>query len=260
MDNDLIKICNQLKIKSIFLVDNWDNLSDKSLMWNKPDLIGVWGEQSKQHAIRIQKFQEDKVVNIGTPRFEHYFRERNNFHKPHFDFNYILFLGTALEFDEIKILKIIDNFIIKNESKISKTKIVYRPHPWRMGTDKIKISEFKNIIIDPQIEKNYLETNFVNTEFQPDINYYTSLIKNSYFVVGGLTSMIIESSIFYKKYVVTAFPERQFNNQYNSLKYMVHFKELNYLNNLVITKNIEELENALSKLFEEENIEDEKSY
>ena len=127
-----------------------------------------------------------------------------------------------------------------------------------MGTDKIKISEFKNIIIDPQIEKNYLETNFVNTEFQPDINYYTSLIKNSYFVVGGLTSMIIESSIFYKKYVVTAFRERQFNNQYNSLKYMVHFKELNYLNNLVITKNIEELENALSKLFEEENIEDEK--
>lgn len=256
MDNDLIKICNQLKIKSIFLIDNWDNLSDKSVMWNKPDLIGVWGEQSKQHAIRIQQFQEDKVVNIGTPRFEHYFRERNNYHKSYFDFNYILFLGTALVFDEIKILKIIDNFIVKNKSKIPQTKIVYRPHPWRMGTDKIKLSEFKNIIIDPQIEKNYLEKNFVNTEFQPDINYYTSLIKNSNFVVGGLTSMIIESSIFYKKYVVTAFPERQFNNQYNSLKYMVHFNELNYLNNLIITKNIDQLENALNKLFKEENKEE----
>ena len=75
-------------------------------------------------------------------------------------------------------------------------------------------------------------------------------------MVGGLTSMIIESSIFYKKYVVTAFPERQFNNQYNSLKYMVHFNELNYLNNLIITKNIDQLENALNKLFKEENKEE----
>ena len=141
MDNDLIKICNQLNIKSIFLIDNWDNLSDKSLMWNKPDLIGVWGEQSRQHAIKIQKFQEEKVINIGTPRFENYFKERNNYQKSFFDFDYILFLGTALEFDEIKILKIIDNFIIKNKSKIPKTKIIYRPHPWRMGTDKIELNQ-----------------------------------------------------------------------------------------------------------------------
>ena len=191
MDNDLIKICNQLNIKSIFLIDNWDNLSDKSLMWNKPDLIGVWGEQSRQHAIKIQKFKEEKVINIGTPRFENYFKERNNYQKSLFDFDYILFLGTALEFDEIKILKIIDNFIIKNQLKIAETKIIYRPHPWRMGTDKIKLNEFKNVIIDPQVEKNYFETQTVNTKFQPKIGYYNSLLKNSKFVVGGLTSMII---------------------------------------------------------------------
>ncbi len=254
MDNDLIKICNQLNIKSIFLIDNWDNLSDKSLMWNKPDLIGVWGEQSKQHAIKIQKFQEEKVINIGTPRFENYFKERNNYHKSFFDFDYILFLGTALEFDEIKILKIIDNFIIKNESKILKTKIIYRPHPWRMGTDKIELSEFKNIIIDPQVEKNYFETQTVNTKFQPEIGYYTSLLKNSKFVVGGLTSMIIESTIFYKNYIVSAFPESQFNNQYNSLKYMLHFKELNSLSNIMLTTNVKELESSLSKLFNEGSI------
>ena len=255
MDNDLIKICNQLNIKSIFLIDNWDNLSDKSLMWNKPDLIGVWGEQSRQHAIKIQKFQEEKVFNIGTPRFENYFKERNNYQKSFFDFDYILFLGTALEFDEIKILKIIDNFIIKNKSKIPKTKIIYRPHPWRMGNDKIELNEFKNIIIDPQVEKNYFETQTVNTKFQPEISYYTSLLKNSKFVVGGLTSMIIESTIFYKNYIVSAFPESQFNNQYNSYKYMLHFKELNSLSNIMLTTNVEELESSLSKLFHEGNIE-----
>lgn len=258
MDNDLIKICNQLNIKSIFLIDNWDNLSDKSLMWNKPDLVGVWGEQSRQHAIKIQRFQKEKVINIGTPRFENYFKERDNYHKSYFDFDYILFLGTALEFDEIKILKIIDNYIIKNKSNIPKTKIIYRPHPWRMATDKIKLSEFENVIIDPQVEKNYFATQFVNTKFQPEINYYTSLLKNCKFVVGGLTSMIIESTIFYKNYIVSALPEDQFNNQYNSLKYMVHFKELNSLSNIMLTTNIEELEISLSKSFNEGNIKNQK--
>ena len=37
---------------------------------------------------------------------------------------------------------------------------------------------------------------------------------------------------------------------------MVHFNELNYLNNLIITKNIDQLENALNKLFKEENKEE----
>ena len=249
MDNDLIKISKYLNIKSIFLVDNWDNLSDKSIMWNKPDLIGVWGEQSKQHAIKIQKFKKEQVINLGTPRFENYFKERDNIHPSHFDFKYILFLGTALEFDEINILKIIDNFLIKNKSYKKKIRIVYRPHPWRMGKDKIFLADHKNIVIDPQVELAYLNNDFIDTKFQPDINYYTSLIKNSEFVVGGLTSMIIESSICYKNYIVSAFPEKQFNNQYNSLKYMVHFKELNLLNNVKISTNSNELEKHLSELF-----------
>ena len=127
-----------------------------------------------------------------------------------------------------------------------------------MGTEKIKLIEFKNVIIDPQVEKNYFETQTVNTEFQPEISYYTSLLKNSKFVVGGLTSMIIESTIFYKNYIVSAFPEDQFNNQYNSLKYMLHFKELNSLSNIMLTTNAEELETSLSKLFYEGNVEHEK--
>ncbi len=252
MDNDLIKICKNNKIKSIFLVDNWDNLSDKSIMWNKPDLIGVWGDQSKKHAIKIQNFESDKVINIGTPRFENYFKERNSILPSYFDFKYILFLGTALEFDEIKIIKIIENFLIKK--KLNNIKIVYRPHPWRMAKKKIKLQDFNKVIIDPQVEQQYLKSSSVNPQFQPDINYYSSLIKNSEFVVGGLTSMLIESSICYKHYIVTAFPEKQFNNQFNSLKYMVHFRELNSLDNVMISTNKLELEDHLLKLLDKSQV------
>ena len=56
----------------------------------------------------------------------------------YFDLN-IYFLGTALE-DEIKIIKIIENFLIKK--KINNIKIIYRPHPWRMAKKKNKITRF----------------------------------------------------------------------------------------------------------------------
>ena len=44
-------------------------------MFSKPDLLGVWGNQTKMHAIKIQKFRENKVFSLGTPRFEVYFQK-----------------------------------------------------------------------------------------------------------------------------------------------------------------------------------------
>tara|TARA_Y100000590_G_C15611856_1_gene974125 strand:- start:176 stop:1366 length:1191 start_codon:yes stop_codon:yes gene_type:complete len=255
MDNDLIKLSKSKNIKTLFLIDNWDNLSDKSVMWNKPDYIGVWGEQTKRHAIKIQKFNKNKISTIGTPRFENYFIKREKKLPSHFKFEYILFLGTALIFDENKILRILDNFFLKYKKLTSNLKIVYRPHPWRMSKEKINIKKYKNVIIDPQVKHIYLNKTNPNKsmKFQPDLNYYASLIKNSKFVVGGLTSMLIESSIFYKHYIVTALKEKQFNNQYNSLKYMVHFKELNKLKNVLISKTSEEIKKNLLYCFYKDN-------
>ena len=56
-DYDLVRICKKNKIKTFFIIDNWDNLSDKSIMLYKPDYLGVWGQQTKKHAIQIQKFK-----------------------------------------------------------------------------------------------------------------------------------------------------------------------------------------------------------
>ena len=71
-----------------------------------------------------------------------------------------------------------------------KIKIVYRPHPWRMGKDKIFLADHKNIVIDPQVELAYLNNDFIDTKFQPDINYYTSLIKNSESLTCFLISIL----------------------------------------------------------------------
>lgn len=241
--NDILKICIKKKIKTLYLIDNWDNLSDKTVMLDKPDYLAVWGQQSKNHAINIQKINSKTVSNIGTPRYDLYFDKRKKKLKNHFKFRYILFLGTALEFDEFKIISKIDT-ILEKKPFFGKIKLIYRPHPWRMSKKIINFKKYKNTLLDPQISKNFYKKK-MDLGFQPNLNYYPNLIKNSEFVIGGLTSMMIESLIMYKKYLITALPERKFNNQFNSLNYHTHFKELKTVKNIKICTSLNDLENKI---------------
>ena len=38
----VVKFCRDKKINSYFITDNWDNLSSKSIIEDKPNFIGVW--------------------------------------------------------------------------------------------------------------------------------------------------------------------------------------------------------------------------
>ena len=52
-------------------------------------------------------------------------------------------------------------------------------------------------------------------------------MSNSEFVMGGLTSMMIEFLIFEKKYLAITFNDNQnYTNQYIVSKYFSHFKEV----------------------------------
>ena len=232
----LPSICRKKKIKSLFLVDNWDNISSKSIFFNKPDLLGVWGEQSRIHAIKIQKFQKKKIFNIGTPRFDIYFNKTANI-KNKFNFKYILFCGTAVEFDEECALFKIDNILSKNKSFFNNCKVIYRPHPWRQSKKFINIKKLKSVIIDSQLKKNYLSKKF-DVSFQPNLAHYPSLIANSEFVVGGLTSMIVETLMLKKKYLALAFPDNNFTNQKDILNNLEHLKIIKKIKDISICTDI----------------------
>ena len=69
-------ICKKLKINSYFLIDNWDNLSSKSILINHPDFISVWGRQTANHARKIQDIPKKKIFICGTPRYESFFKKK----------------------------------------------------------------------------------------------------------------------------------------------------------------------------------------
>jgi hypothetical protein len=248
---DLIRISRENKTKIYFLIDNWDNLSSKSILFQKPDYIGVWGQQSKEHALQIHDFSEKQIYTIGTPRFENYYKVNKSKIKSYFDFKYILFVGCAIPFDETAALRILDAEITSAPDVYGNLKIVYRPHPWRQDRiNEVIFSEnnFNSVILDPQMQNSYNEGK--DMVFQPDLKYYPSLLSNSEFVTGPLTTMLIEALIFYKKILAIAYDDGiHITSPHNAFKYYLHFKGLENIEGLVLCKKKQHMTSMFMGLY-----------
>jgi hypothetical protein len=187
-----VKMAEHRTVKIFPLIDNWDNVSSKSIINFPVDRISVWGDQAGQVLKDLHKIEDRKIAFLGTPRFDCYFFENpakvELLKKP-----YILYLGTSLATDENKILTILDEFCKHGDHKV-----VYRPHPWREEKLILESIKFANVELDAQFTGIDAVSN-EQLSFQPDLQYYKHLILNADIVVSGLTSMILEVSFFNKK-------------------------------------------------------------
>jgi len=217
--NDLARISRIMGIPALFLIDNWDNLSSKTIFWAYPNHLGVWGQQSKEHAIRIQGFKPEQVTPIGTPRFDEYYGPKP---PSPFEFKYALFVGQAIAFDELTPLRIIEQCIERSHDDI---KVVYRPHPWRQARlcdDRFDEAKFQHIILDPQVKSAYYKKDH---GFQPDLKYYPALVKNAEFVVATPTTMLMEALVCHKQVLLLAYDDGiHLTTPANSLTNYEHFK------------------------------------
>tara|TARA_B100000886_G_C20202094_1_gene398777 strand:- start:19 stop:591 length:573 start_codon:yes stop_codon:yes gene_type:complete len=145
--------------------------------------------------------------------------------------------------NEKLVLNKLNNLIEKNSS-LDSYKIIYRPHPWSRK-DSFDLSKLQNVIIDPQVVEQF-QSNSYSSRFQPNIDYYPSLLQNSSIIIGGLTSMIIESSIMYKNYVVLAYrDEDHFESPETIYNSHLHFEGIETLPNIKLCRHLDNLENLV---------------
>ena len=242
---DLKKISDKYKIKLFYLIDNWDNVSAKSVIFQQ-QFYGVWGKQSYNQVKYIHDINLKNTFILGSPRFESFFKLTNKKIKSHYKHKYILFLENTYP-REIIALKYLDDYINKNAA-LKNFKIIYRPHPWRKSREIINIKDYKNVIIDKQMARAYKKKEFSKNS-QPDLNYYPSLIKNAEFIIAGPTTMVIESLIFRKKILLLAFKESEHPySPHNLYKYFEHFKGINKFNNIIINNSLNELDKDIHKI------------
>ncbi len=230
---DISSIGPQMGFKTLILIDNWDNLSSKSILWEKPDYLAVWGDQTKEHAIDIHGMNPERVIPIGTPRFESYFASPKKKHPSPYDFNYILFCGCSEPFDELTALKILDMEITQNKTVYGNMKVVYRPHPRRhdrLCEDYFQDHMFTHVVLDKQIRKEYYNPTLTS---QPGLDYYPSLLFNSTLTIAPLTTMVMEALICGKEVIAIIYDDNtHFTSPHNTYKYFHHFKGVERINGL----------------------------
>jgi len=245
--------CKKNNIKSLAIVDNWDNFSSRPHLDPKPDFYAVWSEQSKIHAKKFHNISRSKVFITGSARHDNYFLIRKKNLKSYFNFNYILFFESFGITDGLEeLFDILDNILESQKKLYGNLKLIYRPHPWQKTFKPIQIKQYKNIILDPQLKKNY-EKNISSTSFQPDLSYYPSLIKNAEFIISSPTTMLIESLIFRKKILLLAYDKNKKFGNYDYIKNVEHFKNIEKSPAILICKNLKNLKNNLFKIYNQKS-------
>ena len=251
---DAIRIGRKLEIPTLSLIDNWDNLTSKTVYWVKPNHLGVWGEQALNQAVEVHNFDPAQIHLIGTPRFDQYFLSRRAF--PEAIHNaieppkpYVLFVGSAMPFDEIESLQVIESILASNGFSPSDIRILYRPHPWQ---HKRKVSaifsplDFTYTDLDPQILAAYdsgVTPGITDTSFQPDLSYYPQLLSGARCVVGPLTTMLFEAVLCLKPVVALAYNDGFHAS--TSRRYFSHFDGMENIPGFSFCEEEEALESAL---------------
>lgn len=195
-------------IESILLINSWDNLVSKGVIPIKPSYIGLWGEQSINHAVNIQNIPIEKLKILGVPRFDAYFYDNNEINVDIYKINkiptdkkIILYPSTVLPFNDIEALQILDKEITDNPLYRDYI-ILFRSHPEMMHRkNEISVLEagFNNIYLDIQTSEFYLSRfgsdvgkDYGSTLNETSLEYYPSLLKNVVALVCPATTMSLE--------------------------------------------------------------------
>lgn len=239
---DFIAACRKRKILTFNIINGWDNLSTKGVMLQHPDYLGVWGEESKEHAIRIQRYPASRIFILGVPHFETYrfppaekevLRIRQIHAVPE-GAKILLFSGCARDVAELPMLAQLDQAIDRGD--LPGFHIIYRPHPWGHAVDlekKLKAGNCRHISLDAQIAETYrtllTEGKRRNSSnFMPDLAYYPALIESSSCVISPLSTFLIEAAVMGKPALAVAFSPEKVPFPLERIVQCEHFKYLSY--------------------------------
>jgi hypothetical protein len=209
VSTDVVISCKNMNIKTLMLINGWDNISSKGTIPYMPDYLGVWGEQNIRDAVEIHNISREDVFALGVPQFRQLY-EGNTQSQERFRLEnglplnkkVLLFAGSARVFDETSILVKLDNAIERGE--LPDIHILYRPHPWRhrrIKEDSFFDHNFKNVSMDATLADYYkrhkTDPNFQNAPHNvlPELDRYVNLYHAVDGVICTLTTVMVEAAI-----------------------------------------------------------------
>lgn len=242
-------IAKKLRIRSIGIQENWDNLSTKTFITDEPDYFFVWGNQSAGHVRSIHKMRTTNIKVIGSPRFTDYYSESKSspiaatpegnlitISKP-----FVLIGGTGDGIDDETLLSTTYSSLSKNLKEID---IVYRPHPMSRTTHNLGNLELKypHLIIDAG-------------EGSSNFGHQIPLVQNCFVLLNHFSTLTLEGLIAGTQVIVPLFLGRE-SAKYryeNILNEWHHMNGISLLGNLHLPASVKEFEMALQESFRKRN-------
>jgi len=179
-------IGTKLKIPTLVVIENWDNLTSKAVFNFKPDFLGVWGRQDLEASINLHGFSPDSVVEIGSPRVSKLIRS----HKPEpTSANKILFAGGSTDFPfELEWLKC--SFSLA--SRLGRP-FIYVPHPANYSS----VRKYLNCETDQVFSAIPIQISQLieskDGKSLPTLDFYTPIFQEAWVTISPYSTMLLES-------------------------------------------------------------------
>ncbi len=239
-----VRSARQLSIPSILVADNWDNLFSKTVLVEKPDLVGCFGMQGAHFGAKLHGIPLENVVPLGSARFEIY-RESEKLHRQR---DTILYVGSSIVAEDERVLRTL--LKVKNEidtEKSRRTTLVwkYRPHPFPQKSA-IDLSGVLKEFTDLHVEKR--SNSDESPPLWPKLSDSVVELSQTRIAVCMPSSYLLEVRINSVEVIVPAFED---NSEVTSCKTLIssleHLKGLSDLTGVTIAKSEAEIESSLLK-------------
>ena len=232
---DYIAESRTIGLKSIVAIDNWDNLTSKSVYVVLPDYITVMGDRCVEHANLIHNFETQSVLTFGLPRFDAHRRHLLS-GKPLKKKvkQRVLYAGFSLAHSEKRVVDAIANHLDERFGPGS-IEVHYRPHPIPIKrVDDYEITN-KNIVI-------FEHQNLDRTGLPSMDEGFIDSISDADVIVGAPTTLMLEAMLLGRPCIIdqTTDPYHR-TTASNAAKHFLHMQDLLTVPNLHIGNTIDEI-------------------
>jgi len=233
-----------LKIKTLAIQENWDNLSSKQFLFQHPSNFATWSRQSSSHLRSIQDFK-GTTNEIGCIRVQGFYENRHRLNKKpsapkkysEHDFLSILVIGIGDPLSDLKLLTSLSGFIEEKSDELAiKMRITYRLHPFHYISEEVLhlIAKLLHVKI---YSKSSSDTNSMRIQ----------QVMDSDVVISLFSTVILESSILNKFCIIPTYVLQDIGyDSANLVDDYNHFAGMSLLNGLSVANTLTELVTLLN--------------
>jgi hypothetical protein len=202
--NDLVESGKVRGIPVVALMNSWDNPSTKRAVVGHPDWLGVWGEQSRRHAMEYMGMASRCIVELGAAQFDVFNgpprQTRTQFcrlHDADEALPLILYAGSSKQADEYAQLEALEQAI--EDRRVPRVTLIYRPHPWGgggLGGERIAVRAWRHVRLESTM-RSYLDAIASGSKraILPDYRDTHDVLSNVDAVVSPLSTILIEAAM-----------------------------------------------------------------